>query len=126
MRNDNVPSSLRTWFFIHFLVDYLFAVPLFVAPIWVLRLLGWTNIDPFSARLVAAALFAIGGISFLARNAGKESYATLLMLKIIWSLAASAGVLFTIGQGGPAFGWIVLLLFVGFSSVWLYYKRKFF
>src|SRR2546426_5283160 len=40
-----VPSSLRTWFVIHFLADVLFALPLFLAPRWTLSLLGWPAVD---------------------------------------------------------------------------------
>ncbi len=50
-----VPESLRRWFVVHFVVDALVAVPLFVAPRAVLGLLGWEEIDVAMARVVAAA-----------------------------------------------------------------------
>ena len=68
-----VPKSLRTWFVIHFVLDFIFAIPLILAPRAFLGLLGWTSIDPIAARLVGAALIGIGGESYLGRNAGLES-----------------------------------------------------
>jgi len=96
-----IPSSLRTWFVIHFMVDYLFAIPLFIAPAWFLSLFGFTIIDFVTARLVAAALFAVGGISLLSSNASIETYKSLLKLKIIWSVSAIAGLLLSLWQGAP-------------------------
>src|SRR3989344_7486708 len=104
-----VPSSLRTWFVIHFVVDYLFAIPLFVAPAWLLSFFGFTVIDPVTARLVAAALFAVGGISLLSRTESMNVYNSLLKLKIIWSISAIAGLLVSLWQGAPVLLWLVVV-----------------
>ncbi len=90
-----VPSSLRTWFVIHFLADVIFALPLFLAPRWTLSLLGWPAVDPLATRLVAAALFGIGIQSLLGRGEGAAAFRALLNLKIIpvlrrsWSAMSS-------------------------------------
>src|SRR5258708_37461786 len=78
-----VPSSLRTWFVIHFLADVLFALPLFLAPRWTLSLLGWPAVDPLATRLVAAAPFAVGIQSRLRSCGGAAAYLDLLRHKII-------------------------------------------
>ena len=119
-----VPSSLRTWFVIHFIVDYLFATPLFIAPTWFLSLLGFTVIDPVTARLVAAALFAVGGISLLSRNESVNIYNSLLKLKIIWSVSAIAGLLLSLWQGAPVLLWPIVLVFMLFCGIWSYYLWK--
>ncbi|MBI2125310.1 hypothetical protein HYV87_01730 [Candidatus Woesearchaeota archaeon] len=119
-----VPSSLRTWFTIHFVVDYLFAIPLFIAPAWFLSLFGFTVIDPVTARLVAAALFAVGGISLLSRNESVDAYKALLKLKIIWSVSAIAGLLVSLWQGAPKQLWLVVLIFALFCGIWSYYFLK--
>lgn len=119
-----VPSSLRSWFVFHFLVDYFFAIPLFFIPVQILTFLGWISIDPFTVRLLAAALLAIGGISFFTRNASLPVYRAILLLKIIWSFSAILGILITLPQGVPLSGWIILLLFLLFSSVWIYYYKR--
>ena len=86
-----IPASLRTWFLIHFAVDWLFALPMMFAPVATLELLGWDSVDPASTRLVAAALLAIGGESLRMRKAGLEVYRVMLDLKLIWSAGAMLG-----------------------------------
>ena len=79
-----VPEKLRFWFVIHFVIDILFAIPLFIAPEWMLTIFGWHTVDPLTSRLVAAALFGIGIESYLGRNAGIEYFRGMLNLKLIW------------------------------------------
>ena len=119
-----VPASLHTWFIIHFIVDYVFAIPLFIAPSWFLSLFGFTVVDQVTARLVAAALLGIGGISLLSHKASAETYKTLLKLKIIWSASAIVGLSLSLWQGAPILTWLLVLLFAIFCSVWSYYWLK--
>jgi len=119
-----LPSSLRTWFVIHFVVDYLFAIPLFIAPRWFLSFFGFTIIDPVTARLVAAALFAVGGISLLSRNESVGTYKALLKLKIIWSVSAIVGLLVSLWQGAPVLLWLIVIVFALFCGIWSYYFKQ--
>ncbi len=119
--DTRAPGALRRWFVFHFVADMLFAVPLMIAPHWFLGLFGWEVIDPFTARLVAAALFGIGIESLLGRNASAESFRTMLRLKIIWSSAAVVGILVTMLQGAPPLGWIIFAIFAGFNLLWIYW-----
>ncbi|MBA3819056.1 MAG: hypothetical protein H0X17_09210 [Deltaproteobacteria bacterium] len=117
-----VPQALRRWFVVHFIADVVAAVPLFVAPAWVLGLLGWPAVDPISTRLVAAALFGIGIESYLGRNAGIDAFRAMLNLKVIWSATGALGVLWSQLEGGPPAGWGVFAIFAGFHVVWLRYR----
>jgi len=118
-----VPQSLRTWFVIHFIVDFVFALPLLIAPLWLLALFGFENPEPFTARLVGAALLGIGGASLLGWAGPQEAFRALLDLKIIWSLAAIAGIILTLlVSGGPLMAYLILLIFAGFSGLWIYYR----
>jgi ferredoxin len=100
-----VPRSLRFWFVLHFVVDFIFAVPLLVAPVWLLTLFGFQNPDSFTARLVGAALLGIGGESLLSWGGPVEAFRAMLNLKIIWSLAAIVGIILTLViSGGPFHG----------------------
>lgn len=120
-----VSRSLRAWFVVHFWADMLFGVPLLVAPAALMGLFGWTVVDPFTARLVGAALLGIGGVSLLARDAGVETYRALLGLKMIWSAAAVAGMVLTLAQGGaPPAGWLFVGIFSGFFGVWAYHRAR--
>jgi len=119
-----VPKSLRTWFVIHFVADYLFAIPLLIAPVWMLSLFGWQTIDPFTARLVGAALIGIGGASLTERNASVEAFRSMLNLKLLWASAAIIGMTVTmLGGGYPLIGWGIVAIFVAFFFVWLYYRN---
>ena len=119
-----VPRRLRQWFIAHFVIDWLVAVPLFIAPRLVLGAFGWITVDPVSARLVAAALFAIGGRSYFMRHASLEVYRELLVLKVFWSLAATAGLVWSAIQGAPALTWAFAATFAGFFLVWSYWWRR--
>ena len=119
-----VPNSLRTWFFIHFLFDYLFGIPLLFFPKQFLILFGFPVIDFFAARLVGAALLGIGGVSLLSNKTGFETYNSLLNLKIIWSLSAIIGILITMSQSYLAAEWLFFFIFLVFSLIWIYYKLK--
>lgn len=124
---DPVPQALRTAFVIHFWADVLFALPLFVAPEPVLTLVGWQSVDPFTTRLVAAALFGIGIESWLGRNGDASAFRTMLTLKVIWSATAVLGLAWSMlegAQGRPLFGWVVLGIFVVFHGLWLYWWRR--
>lgn len=118
-----IPKSLRTWFLIHFWVDLLFSIPLFLFPSFMLPFFSLQG-DAVLVRIIAAAMFAIGTTSLITRNAGKESYLSLLTLKILWSSAA----LLALGIALVTTKDILLLplfaTFLLFNIVWVYYKRR--
>ena len=120
-----ISKGLRTWFVIHFAIDILFAIPLLVAPVPFLTVLGWTAVDPYTARLVGAALMGIGIESYLGRNAGVEAFQGMLNLKIIWSAAAITGILLTMATGYRPWGaWLLLAAFIPFNILWITYRRR--
>lgn len=126
MSAASVPAALRTWFVVHCIVDLVFAVPLFFFPEKFLALLGWPFFDPLTVRLVAAALFGIGLESYLGRNSGVERYRGMLRLKIIWSGAATLGILiamFSLAEA-PVVGWLLAGVFAGFNGVWVWWWRR--
>jgi hypothetical protein len=119
-----VPPSLRVWFVIHFVADMAFALPLFFAPRFFLETLGWTEVDPVTTRLVAAALFGIGIQSLLARNETADAFRAMLGLKIIWSITAVAGLVWSALAGAPVMTWVFAGVFAGFSGVWWTYRLR--
>jgi len=118
---------LRIWFIIHFYADILFAIPIFLFPEYFMQLAGWQSIGPVAARGVAAALFGIGIESYLGRNAGTETYKSLLNLKIIWSLTATIGLVIALIQnvhGRPVMLWIAFFIFILFHILWVYWRVR--
>jgi hypothetical protein len=121
----DVPASLRRWFVAHAVVDLVIGLPLLLAPGLLLPAVGWSTVDPASARLVGAALLAIGAQSYLRRAAGLEVYTLLLDLKIVWALSAIFGLVLSIGEGAPPAAWAALSLFIAFCGVWIHYRVRF-
>jgi hypothetical protein len=116
---------LKVWFVIHFIADIITAIPLFLFPVFFLKMLGWQAIDPLATRLVAAALFGIGIESYLGRNGDLRTFGHMLNLKIIWSAAAVLGIFWSMlhGIGVPFLAQgIVLLIFLFFHGIWVYFK----
>lgn len=129
MPNDQnpVPVALRNWFIAHFILDMLFAVPLFFAPNFFMSFFGWQTVDPYTTRIAAAALFGIGIESWLGRNAPIEAFRETLNLKVIWSSMAVIGIGWSIiegAQGRPWGAWFTLAIFIIFNLVWIYWRRK--
>jgi hypothetical protein len=123
----HIPIALKRWFVIHFIVDVLFAIPLFFFPVAFLKLLGWTTIDPFATRIAASALFGIGIESFLGRNASAQTYKNMLNLKVIWSGTTIIGVALSIYQNDHPTTipqWLLLLTFLGFHVLWIMWRIK--
>lgn len=120
-----ISKSLRIWFIIHFVLDMVFAIPLMIAPVFVLELFGFGSVEVLTARIVAAALIGVGGMSLIMHKKGVEEYKNMLNLKLIWSASASVGILWTILEGGqPIITWFLLGIFVAFFFVWLFFKNK--
>ena len=117
-----ISPALRRWFVVHFVADLLFAIPLVLIPAATLRALGWTVVDPVTARLVGAALAGIGVESLLGRNGSVEVFRAMLSLKCIWSGAAVLGLGISIVQGAPPLTWMFLMIFVAFAVLWNYYR----
>ena len=118
----NIPQSLRIWFIIHFIVDFIFGIPLILFPASTLSLFGFEAVELLTTRLVGAALLGIGGVSFIVRNESIAVFRSLLKLKVIWSVSSIVGILLTLYSGAPVFSWVVLVVFLVFSIVWIYYK----
>jgi hypothetical protein len=119
-----VPTALRRWFVIHGLLDWIFAVPLFVSPDAFLGMLGWAVVDPMAARGVAAALVGIGIQSLLSRDAPAVVYRHMLSLKILWSFTATLGFAWTVLTTGPRTGWLFVAIFGLFNLLWVYWRRR--
>jgi len=119
-----VPGALRSWFVVHFAVDWLAGVPLFVAPEAILKLFGWHSVDPIATRLFAAALLGIGGQSWLGRNGGAKEFRGMLNLKIIWAASASLALLIGVLTGGPILAWLGLVVFLAFLALWIFWRLR--
>ena len=119
-----VPPALRHSFILHFVADWLFAIPLFFFPEAFLSALGWARVDTVTARIVAAALVGIGTQSLLERHSPLARYENMLSLKCLWSATASLGLLWEVIAGAPAAVAAFLGIFVSFNVLWTYWLLR--
>lgn len=120
----DIPASLRRWFVAHFVVDLLVGLPLLIVPAAALGMLGWTVIDTVSARVVGAALLAIGIHSFVGRNDGVEAYRSMLNFKLLWSWSAIGALIIAAADGAPDPVWAFMAVFIAFAGVWFHYRVR--
>ena len=119
-----VPETLRKLFLLHFILDYIAAIPLMFAPVKTMMLLGWDNPESVATRLVAAALMGIGGISLIAYKADADTYRHMLTMKLLWSGSAVLGLVLSLAEGAPVFTWVFLFIFGVFFIIWLFYRVR--
>jgi hypothetical protein len=120
-----VPAPVRAWFVAHGAIHVAAALPLLVAPDLALSRLGWTDVHPVAARLVGAALLAIGSASLLARDAAPEVLRARTRLNLVWSFAAAAALFAYVGAGAPPATWAFLSISIVLSGVWLHHAIRF-
>jgi len=120
-----IPASLRNWFVAHALIDVACGVPLLLAPELLLPRLGWTAVDPVMARLVGAALLAIGAQAWRSRVAGVEVYRALLGLNVVWSALVIVGMAIAIGRGAPSAAFVVMSASLALCGVWSHHAIRF-
>lgn len=124
MKNNTIPSGLRTWFLFHFILDMALALPLVFAPSFVLDFLQFPPVNLLFPRIIGAAMLAIGGNSFVMRNKGPEVYSAMLDLKLIWSGAAILGLAMSVAEMRDPVTIGSLSLFVILFVVWAYYRNR--
>jgi hypothetical protein len=78
-----------------------------------------------SARLLGAALLAIGAQSYFVRDASVEITRAVLRLNLVWSLASAAGLFVGVGANAPSAAWIALSAQIAFAGVWLHHAIRF-
>lgn len=120
-------NTLRKFFVLHFVIDVVSAIPLFLCPTLLLTTLGWQVVDPVAARMVAAALFGIGIESYIGRNSSRDSLIGILNLKIIWSFSAIIGIGTSMMQNiqqNPLALKIIFITFIAFNLLWVYWRIR--
>jgi hypothetical protein len=122
--DEKIGKHLKNWFVTHFIIDITVAIPLLLFPTQVCSIFGFVISETLFPRLVAAALIGIGGVSYFARKHGKDSFKSLLVLKIFWSWAAIAAILMSIYDKQLIILYVILGVFVLFNIVWTYYLIK--
>jgi len=119
-------KSLRYTFLVHAVVAVLFGLPLLIIPGRWLQLLGWAPIDPIMARLVGAALLALGWGSFRGwRAAVRSDVEILLQVEAVFTVLSALAILrHLVGGSWPWYVWTMFLIFVIFAAAWIYHLLR--
>ena len=115
-------KPLRIAMLVHGILDLIGALLLLIYPQIVTVVEPLLSINFFTERMVAGALFAVGGASLYAWGFNeRQRFADLLVMKVIWSNAVWIGYvvtfiqkpeLFTVGPG------LVMIVFVLGAATW--------
>jgi len=117
--------TLRTAMLVHGILDLLGAIILLVYPKIITIAQPSLSINYYAERVVAGALFAVGGTSIYAWTFNtRQRFVDLLVLKAIWSCTVVLGVMVTFLErpdlvGVPTI--ITLLIFVLGAGIWTGY-----
>lgn len=118
-------KNLKNWFIAHFIIDFIFAIPLIFIPQITLTIIGLdASGNLLTAKIVGCALIAIGGNSFLMRNSSIETYQSMLKLKLLWSGSIIFSILLSFNELKTETFIFLLSTFTIFFFVWLYYFKK--
>ena len=113
--------GLKITFEIHAILGFIFGIAFFLIPETALGWIQWTPVDPALARLWGAALIALGMASYLGYHATRwEEVRITVEMDAGFTIFATVGALYAAFVGGPAFLWVVIVVFGAFAAAWLY------
>jgi thiol:disulfide interchange protein len=110
--------SLGRWLLLQAALGLLLGLPLLLAPQWILGALGWSCVDPTTARLCGALLAAMGAHVYLRRSDGPEAIRALVDLNLLVSATAAFGLFVAFGEGAPPAATLPLAAFIVLTGVW--------
>ncbi len=113
----DVPASLRLWLMGHALGCWAAAVPLLVAPQW---LLGGSA-GAVVPRIFGAGLIVVGTASWRVRHFGMAAHRVITRMNLFVAAGATVAFLFAIGRGAPSRAFALLATYVALTGVWSYY-----
>jgi hypothetical protein len=113
-------KGLRTLFLAHMAVALVFGVPLLLIPGRTLLWVGWAPIDRIAARLLGAALLALGWSSFRGwQLMGKRDVRLLVEMEAAFTGLACIGLARHLFLGRyPLFPWLVFAILAAFFLGW--------
>lgn len=119
-------NGLKLTFLIHALVALVIGLPLLIAPGRFVDLVGWMPVEPILARILGAALLALGWGSFRVwQSADKELAAVLIQVEAVFAVLAGVGVLrHLLIANYPVTVWVALLVFAAFAIAWIAFGLK--
>jgi len=124
-------KALKILFLVHALVALGAGLPLLIAPGRLLTWVGWAPIDPIAARLLGAALLALGWGSLRGwqalrydseHAAGQRDVRLLLQLEAAFTALAAVGLgrHLLVGRW-PLLPWLLFAVLLAFTLAWAFF-----
>lgn len=125
VKSSALPSGLRTLFLVHGLNQIGFGAALVAVPTVLLGLLGWGQpVDPVMNRLAGAFLIGLGLGQVLAYRADSWNEVWLLFVTVLTeAVVGFVAVLYLASLGMLHAWWLLLPMFVVFTTAFLWYAR---
>lgn len=124
-KSSALPSGLRTLFLVHGLNQIGFGAALVAVPTLLLGLIGWGQpVDLTMSRLAGAFLIGLGVGQVLAYRAETWNEVWLLFVTVLTeAVVGFVAVLYLASIGTLSAGWLLLPMFVVFTTAFLWYAR---
>jgi len=126
IQKDKVPTGLKVFFILHFIVDTGFGIPFVFLTRTMHELFHLPTENLILGRMFGAAMIAIGGVSILVIKDKLDSFKSLLKLKLLWSASAIVGIGISLNENFHDSYFFAFSFFVLFFVVWSYYYFKLF
>jgi hypothetical protein len=116
-----MPKALKVTFLIHAIVSVVSGLLLLIIPGRILLFLGWAPIDPILARVLGAALLALGWSSFRCWQATERAQVQMVVeLEAVFTALACVGLLrHLLFAHYPLVVWLLFAIFLVFAVCWL-------
>jgi hypothetical protein len=119
-------QNLRYTFVAHAVVCVVFGLCFLLLPATVAGMYGMKGFDPFTARVLGAALLALALSSWLSyRAAGWGEVRIVVQMEILFTVVGAVATLYSLlFDAAPALAWGNFLIFVVFGALWIYFYTR--
>jgi len=115
--------GLKITFIIHAIVALIFGLLLYLQPgLWA-RMVNWAPFDPILTRVYGAALLALAVSSWFGYRAARwDEVRIIVLMEIALTVLSTIGGLWgLLFRGAPAFGWVIVFIWMVFAVAWIYF-----
>ncbi|RPI82229.1 MAG: hypothetical protein EHM41_18845 [Chloroflexi bacterium] len=123
---NHLLTGLRTVFWIHIIVGFIFGLAFLLIPAQALGLYGWPEMDPYFPRLVGAAILSFAASSWFALQANTWNRVKLIVqTEIVWTTLATITMIWgMLSEDLPAITWLNVIIMAAFAVAFTYYYMQ--
>ncbi len=119
-------QNLRYTFLAHAVVCLVFGIAFVLVPATVASMYGMKEYDPFTARVLGAALLALALSSWASFRAALWGEVRIVVqMEIAFTVIGTLATLYALlVDAAPALAWGNLVIFVVFGALWIYFYTR--